>query len=272
MPTSSKKLLRTVDPQERQRIATPLNSARTTPANTTPAVTRTPAPTPVITRTPVHELQGANTSPHLRPQGQVQSPPLARVLFPDLRDDEAISARGVSQRPIATSSCHTAPTRTASPAPPIVSRVSGEIRQQALLADNTVDTLAAELDTVALNNRQLDEYLEHFDWEEIGDYGDEATVGTWSSILNTPRISTSSSSNGSGDADPTTGADENARNAAEDTTTPFTTTRIGSHADPIPAPNRQSYPQNNDPSFPQEKRLSGIRSRKTSLALLVVDG
>ncbi|KAL3664105.1 hypothetical protein V7S43_010989 [Phytophthora oleae] len=195
IPTSSKKLLRTVDPRERQRIATPLNSARTTSANSTPAVTRTP----------VHELQDANTSPHSRPQGQVQSPPLARVLFPDLRDVEAVSSRGVSQRPIATSSCHTAPPRTASPAPPIVSRVSGEIRQQTLLADNTVDTLAAELDTVALNNRQLDEYLEHFDWEEIGDYGDEATVGTWSSILNTPKISTSSSSNGSGDSDPNTG-------------------------------------------------------------------
>ncbi|ETL50241.1 hypothetical protein L916_00483 [Phytophthora nicotianae] len=53
----STKLLRTVDPRERQRIATPLNSARTTPANPTPIVYRTPVPTPAVTRTPARALQ-----------------------------------------------------------------------------------------------------------------------------------------------------------------------------------------------------------------------
>ncbi|EGZ19145.1 hypothetical protein PHYSODRAFT_463514, partial [Phytophthora sojae] len=47
----------------------------------------------------------------------------------------------------------------------------------------------------------LDEYLEHFDREEIGEYGDEATVGLWSNILETPRsASTSSNTAEGGDA------------------------------------------------------------------------
>ncbi|KAF4036262.1 hypothetical protein GN244_ATG11678 [Phytophthora infestans] len=179
-----------------------------------------------------------------------------------------------SQWPVTTPLRHTsALTRTTSTAPPANALANGDIRQQTALShDSTIENLAGELDAVALNNRQLDEYLEHFDWEEIGEYGDEATVEMWESILNTPRIFTSSSS--IVNADPSTertGVDENARNENEDTATPFTTTRIGSHADPIPAPSRQPYPQNNDTNFPQEKRLSEIRSRKTSLASLVVD-
>ncbi|EGZ26291.1 hypothetical protein PHYSODRAFT_390637, partial [Phytophthora sojae] len=47
----------------------------------------------------------------------------------------------------------------------------------------------------------LDEYLEHFDWEEIGEYGDEVTVGLWSNLFETPRsASTSSSTAEGGDA------------------------------------------------------------------------
>ncbi|GMF41483.1 unnamed protein product [Phytophthora fragariaefolia] len=50
---------------------------------------------------------------------------------------------------------------------------------------------------------------------------------------------------------------------------PFATTRLGSHADPSPAANRRPYPPDNDPCFPQEKRYTGIRARKASLASLV---
>ncbi|OWZ07529.1 hypothetical protein PHMEG_00020068 [Phytophthora megakarya] len=71
----------------------------------------------------------------------------------------------------------------------------------------------------------------------IGEYGDEATVGIWDRILNAPRASTSSNSNGDAGYNST--------------------------------PNRQPYPQDNDTNFLQEKRLSGIRSRKTSLASLL---
>ncbi|KAF4036268.1 hypothetical protein GN244_ATG11685 [Phytophthora infestans] len=144
-----------------------------------------------------------------------------------------------SQWPVTTPLRHTsALTRTTSTAPPANALANGDIRQQTALShDSTIENLAGELDAVALNNRQLDEYLEHFDWEEIGEYGDEATVEMWE-ILKEPVWM------------------KNARNENEDTATPFTTTRIGSHADPIPAPSRQPYPQNNDTNFPQEKRLS----------------
>ncbi|KAK1933796.1 hypothetical protein P3T76_011556 [Phytophthora citrophthora] len=275
IPTSSKKLLRTVDPRERQSVATPVNSTRTTPANPTPIANRTPGLVSAVARTPARELQDANGSPHSRLPAQDQSPPLVRVLFPDLNGVEAISADNISQRPPTTPSRHTAPLTHSSPAPPTVEHVNGIIRQNtAPVDDNTVGNLTAELDTDALSNTLLEEYLEHFDWEEIGEYGDEATVGIWDRILNAPRVFTSSNTNGdtgyNSSANMGDDTDENARN--EGATEPFTTTRIGSHADPIPAPNRQPFPQNNDTNFLQKKRLSGIRSRKTSLASLMIEG
>jgi hypothetical protein len=74
--------------------------------------------------------------------------------------------------------------------------------------------------------------------------------------------------------------DQSDSTAAEDDTTdaanndagdgsPFTTIRLGTYADSIPAANRQPYPPKNDPNLSQIKRLEGIRARKTSLPSLV---
>ncbi|KAG3085103.1 hypothetical protein PI125_g19337 [Phytophthora idaei] len=186
-----------------------------------------------------------------------------------------------------TPPCETpAPTEPASTAPLTASRSIAEIPHQTLLDDSAVDSLTAELDTVVLSDKQLDDYLEHFDWEEIGEYGNKDTVVMRSTIFDTPRTTTRSSSNaGGGNESGTTvnegdGVDQNGINAGEDGTTDnensnsgngsrFSTTRLESHANPIPPANRQPYPPDNNPNFSQEKQLTGIRARIASLASLV---
>ncbi|KAG2876786.1 hypothetical protein PC114_g24013 [Phytophthora cactorum] len=127
--------------------------------------------------------------------------------------------------------------------------------------------LVAEFDGL-LSTTELDEYLEEFVWEEFGDDGDEETVGVWDRILGATR---SSSANGNGEG---TGADINsAEGAGADGSSgrdlPLITSRLGSFADSIPAADRREFPGDNEPDFPQEKRLSGIRARKTTLASLI---
>ncbi|KAG2989061.1 hypothetical protein PC120_g23247 [Phytophthora cactorum] len=119
-----------------------------------------------------------------------------------------------------------------------------------------------------IRTTELDEYLEEFVWEEFGDDGDEETVGVWDRILGATR---SSSANGNGEG---TGADINsAEGAGADGSSgrdlPLITSRLGSFADSIPAADRREFPGDNEPDFPQEKRLSGIRARKTTLASLI---
>ncbi|KAG2825086.1 hypothetical protein PC113_g11406 [Phytophthora cactorum] len=135
--------------------------------------------------------------------------------------------------------------------------------------------LMLEMDIRSLTT-ELDEYLEEFVWEEFGDDGDEETVGVWDRILGATR---SSSANGNG-----TGADSNsAEGAGADSNSaegagadgssgrdsPLITSRLGSFADYIPAADRREFPGDNEPDFPQDKRLSGIRARNTTLASLI---
>lgn len=307
-PVRSKKLLRTVDPKERPCVSTPQNSAATTPARAapiystpvhptqvraacTPSLTATDRTTPVhrttaLDRTPARHSRRTRATPYQHAQ-QLQPASIVRDLLPAFG---AISSSSVSQTDLTASREETALFEDMTPAPPSAPIVTTEICSED--CENAADNLAMDLDTVAISSEQLDEYLEQFDWEEIGDYGDEATVGVWSNILNTRRITTSSSGgveSSSVDAEPdataTTGdssrcANENGTIAGEagatddaDSTAgnalPFTTTRLGTCADPIPEPNRQPYPRNDDKNFPQEKCLTGIRARKTSLASLV---
>ncbi|KUF78061.1 hypothetical protein AM587_10002616 [Phytophthora nicotianae] len=325
MPTSSRKLLRTVDPKERPCIATSQNSAHTTPVCATP-VCATPARATPARATPARATPSRATPPrptqatssHTTParptpsrttparttppprtcstsanpqtsleqdparesqslpgqheHDQLQSPRLARALFSGQQNG---STGGMDRRERDTPSCQTpAPTAPAS---------------QTDLDDTAVGFLTAELDTVALSDRQLDEYLEHFDWEEIGEYGDEDTVGIWSTIFETPRLTNTDSigtAEGENESNSISnernGVDENCTNAGgEDATSnersspcndlPFTTTRLGSHKDTIPPPNRQPYPPYNNLDFPQQQRLTGIRARKTRLASLVTN-
>ncbi|KAG2805853.1 hypothetical protein PC112_g18090 [Phytophthora cactorum] len=100
--------------------------------------------------------------------------------------------------------------------------------------------LVAEFDGL-LSTTELDEYLEEFGYD-----GDEETVGVWDRILGATR---SNSANGNGER---TGAD------------------INSAEDSIPAADRREFPGDNEPDFPQEKHLSGIRARKTTWHLLLV--
>ncbi|ETP55426.1 hypothetical protein F442_00025 [Phytophthora nicotianae P10297] len=149
MPTSSRKLLRTVDPKERPCIATPQNSAHTTPVCTTP-VCATPAratpprttqatfsrttparPTPSRT-TPAQTTPACTCSTSTNPQtsleqdparesrslpgqhehDQLQSPRLARALFSGQQNG---STGGMDRRERDTPSCQTpAPTAPAS--------------------------------------------------------------------------------------------------------------------------------------------------------------
>ncbi|KAG3051870.1 hypothetical protein PC121_g17604 [Phytophthora cactorum] len=127
--------------------------------------------------------------------------------------------------------------------------------------------LILEMDIQSLAT-ELDVYLEEFVWEEFGDDGDEETVGVWDRILGATR---SSSANGNGEG---TGADSNsAEGAGADGSSgrdsPLITSRLGSYADSIPAADRREFPGDNEPDFPQEKRLSVIRARKTTLATLI---
>ncbi|ETM97801.1 hypothetical protein PPTG_20045, partial [Phytophthora nicotianae INRA-310] len=128
-----------------------------------------------------------------------------------------------------------------------------------------------------LSDKQLDEYLEHFEWEEIGEYGDESTIELWENMLDGLIASTalnSAENDGSLDSEATTEGnfngdlDRDCHITGEGATTannsdnclPFTTPRLGTHADPIPVADQQPYPEENDPDFPQEKRLTGIRA------------
>ncbi|ETI53677.1 hypothetical protein PPTG_07983 [Phytophthora nicotianae INRA-310] len=156
------------------------------------------------------------------------------------------------------------------------------------LESEVVDTLASEFDIIAVSEQQMEEYLEQFDWEEVGEYGDEDTVALWNTILNPPSNSTSVTSNqndseastdshtSASDGVSNTGAvpqesstQANNTNTNANTGSHFTTKRLGSCGEPIPVANKQPYPSENDPLFPQEKSLTGIRARKTSLASLV---
>ncbi|KAG2768533.1 hypothetical protein PC129_g17566 [Phytophthora cactorum] len=94
-----------------------------------------------------------------------------------------------------------------------------------------------------IRTTELDEYLEEFGYD-----GDEETVGVWDRILGATR---SNSANGNGER---TGADINSAEGA----------------DSIPAADRREFPGDNEPDFPQEKHLSGIRARKTTWHLLLV--
>ncbi|KAG3129037.1 hypothetical protein C6341_g24307 [Phytophthora cactorum] len=144
----------------------------------------------------------------------------------------------------------------------------GVVRIKMNLKHPSVDRATlAEFDGL-LSTTELDEYLEEFVWEEFGDDGDEETVGVWDRILGATR---SSSANGNGEG---TGADINsAEGAGADGSSgrdlPLITSRLGSFADSIPAADRREFPGDNEPDFPQEKRLSGIRARKTTLASLI---
>jgi hypothetical protein len=287
MPTSSKKLLRTIDPSERPCLATPQNSTRSTPARSTPA-----NPTPAQTRTPARGSRNVFATPDRHAQDQHQSTPLERVLFSELQDIGAVAARSLG--PSEASAPLVQAPKATTPSDPPTSSCSTAAIFQTLLEDETVDTLTSDLDTVALSDQHLDEYLEHFDWEEIGEYGDEYTIDMWSNVLDAPNTTTGTSSTIAGKPgtadDSGANAESNASEgdgevgqsdstAAEDDTTgaanndagdgsPFTTIRLGTYADSIPAANRLPYPPENDPNFPQEKRLEGIRARKTSLASL----
>ncbi|GMF47606.1 unnamed protein product [Phytophthora fragariaefolia] len=305
---SSKKLLRTIASRERPSTATPQNSARSTPAHTTPAHTPARAasarPTPpraaparaspanIVTaqaRTTGCDSRTGCTPPNRNDQCHLPSTPLARVLFSDQQELAAHAPCGVGPRDLNTSS-------HPFDSPSTDSRTTENPRPTPT-SDHAGDNLTAELDTVVLSDRQLDEYLEHFDWGEIGEYGDEETIGLWSNILETPRTSSSSccsasSSNADGDGtspeagtsvgrgtsdcdadqhggNPSGGGATDSANSSTGNGAPFATTRLGSHADPIPPANRRPYPPDNDPCFPQAKRYTGIRERKASLASLV---
>ncbi|KAF4030581.1 hypothetical protein GN244_ATG17625 [Phytophthora infestans] len=153
------------------------------------------------------------------------------------------------------------------------------------LESEAVDTLSSEFDTIAISEQQMEQYLEQFDWKEIREYGDEDTVDMWNIFLNPPCNSTSVTSNQNGseagfDSDTSAGdgvtnpgavsqESANDTNTNADTGLHLTTERLGSCGESIPVANKQHYPSENDPLFPQEKFLTGIRARKTSLASLV---
>ncbi|GMF32167.1 unnamed protein product [Phytophthora fragariaefolia] len=108
-------------------------------------------------------------------------------------------------------------------------------------------------------------------------------------MLDTPRATTGSGTNAGGNSEAGESANQGASHSGEDQSgrnevaggsmndssinadceSLFVTTRLGSYADPIPETNRQPYPSYNDPRFPQETHLTGIRARKPSLASLV---
>jgi hypothetical protein len=163
MPTSSKKLLRTIDPSKRPCLATPQNSIRSTPARSTPA-----NPTPAQTRTHARDSRNVFATPDRHAQAQHQSAPLERVLFSEQQDIGAVAARSLGPSE-ASAPLVQAPDATTPSDPPTSSCSTAAICRQTLLEDETADTLTSDLDTVALSDQHLDEYLEHFDWEEIGE-------------------------------------------------------------------------------------------------------
>ncbi|ETP37450.1 hypothetical protein F442_14739 [Phytophthora nicotianae P10297] len=239
MPTASKKLLRTIDPRERPCITTPQNSARSTPARTTPARTTparttparttparttparttparataarttpaqttaarttaastTPArttssnPTPAAAETPSQEPRGIFTTPNRQIQAQLHSAPPARVLFTEQQDVGADVARSLEEREASSTMPQDPAVIGSAPLDP------RSFSSTQFLESEVVDTLASEFDIIAVSEQQMEEYLEQFDWEEVGEYGDEDTVALWNTILNPPSNRTSVTSN-----------------------------------------------------------------------------
>ncbi|KAG2971253.1 hypothetical protein PC119_g23432 [Phytophthora cactorum] len=273
LPSSSNKLLRTIDARERPRIATPQNSGRAPPQ-----------PTNIVASTPARQLQNGREIPDHQLQGGCTTPSAVRNLFaeqpgvgtqslgrgphqnefetPERRPSHVYNAVSREQTRPNSSQCNTSVANTISCANagngyPVAVGEGGVVTRN----------LVAEFDGL-LSTTELDEYLEEFVWEEFGDDGDEETVGVWDRILGATR---SSSANGNGEG---TGADINsAEGAGADGSSgrdlPLITSRLGSFADSIPAADRREFPGDNEPDFPQEKRLSGIRARKTTLASLI---
>jgi hypothetical protein len=101
-------------------------------------------------------------------------------------------------------------TGPASSDPPTSSSSTESIRRQTHFENEDVDTLTSELHTVALSDQHLSEYLEHFDWEEIGEYGDEDTIDMWSSILDTLNTTTGTTSSTTGTTSSTAGTTSDA--------------------------------------------------------------
>ncbi|KAG3004521.1 hypothetical protein PC120_g18500 [Phytophthora cactorum] len=273
LPSSPNKLLRTIDSCERPRIATPQNSGRA-PPQTKNRVASTPARQLQNGRgTSDHHLQGRCTTPSavqnlfaeqpgVGTQSLGRGPRQNEFETPERRPNHVHNAASREQTRPNSSQCNTSADHTISCAN------SGNgypvaVGEGGVVAHN----LVAEFDGL-LSATELDVYLEEFVWEEFGDDGDEETVGVWDRILGATR---SSSANGNGEG---TGADSNsAEGAGADGSSgrdsPLITSRLGSYADSIPAADRREFPGDNEPDFPQEKRLSVIRARKTTLATLI---
>ncbi|GMF17032.1 unnamed protein product [Phytophthora fragariaefolia] len=86
--------------------------------------------------------------------------------FPEQQDLGPFATRGA----ISTAQSDSTPAQSqcALPLTPSISRA----RTQTTVGAVVVNSLSDELDTIALSYRQLDEYLEHFDGMEIGEYRD----------------------------------------------------------------------------------------------------
>ncbi|ETI56999.1 hypothetical protein F443_00643 [Phytophthora nicotianae P1569] len=274
-PTSSKKLLRIIDPRERPRLATPQPSAQSTPVQVAASITGTPVPQACT-----------NTPGHLHHEAATASPALQRTLFPAEREGGSSLVRSSS-----TPRCTATPGRTPSGGsivcdvpsqnvPPVRSPNDGTNAHLSTPVTNSGPSLTTEMTAVSLSGSLLEEYLDHFDWEEFGDDGDEETIGVWGSILNTSRITSHEGDDdadersfgtyngGDLDGDEDESANQGNPGCSRVGTSRFTTKR-GTYEDLIPAADRRPYPETNDPAFPQEKKLTGIRARKTSLASLV---
>ncbi|GMF67752.1 unnamed protein product [Phytophthora fragariaefolia] len=76
--------------------------------------------------------------------------------------------------------------------------------------------MTTEFDTVVLSHNQLDEYLEHFDWEEVGECGNESTLEMWCKMLDTPRATTGSCTNAGGNSEAGESANQGASHSGED--------------------------------------------------------
>ncbi|ETK87025.1 hypothetical protein L915_08448 [Phytophthora nicotianae] len=119
---------------------------------------------------------------------------------------------------------------------------------------------------IVLSDEQLNEYLADFDWAEIEEYGDENIIEFWGIKFDRPSTTTalnSGDNDGTIDFEAATEGglngdlDRNCCIAGEgtaiannpDNCLPFTTPRLGTHADTIAVADRQPYPEENDPVF-----------------------
>ncbi|KAG3077361.1 hypothetical protein PI124_g18921 [Phytophthora idaei] len=208
LPSSSNKLLWTIDARERPRIATPQNSGRAPPQTTN-----------IVASTPARQLQNGRETPDHQLQGGCTTPSAVRNLFaeqpgvgtqslgrgprknefdtPERRPSHVYNAVSREQNRPNSSQCNTSAAHT------IFCANAGNgylvaVGEGGVVARN----LVAEFDGL-LSTTELDEYLEEFVWEEFGGDGDEETDGVWDRILGATR---SSSANGNGEG---TGADSN---------------------------------------------------------------